>query len=525
MASTLIVDVADGQISLVRLEGRGRKALVTGCAVMPAPDHDAESDALPQSLPQAVADAAADLAARHSLLADACVLGMDSRLAFLREYVFPFSSHRKIDSAMRFQLLEESPVPLDDLVLSSVRGPAVEAGTHVAAAALRREDVRAWLDAFDEAGMPVSGMKLDMDGLAACCPEAGPGRVVAVDMGVTRTVAAFMDGGKLLAGRIADMGEQDVLEALHRDCSLSRDAAERTLVFADMTEGGDSKAGSAEARATDCLRQGLENLCAALRRELALFQRHHGFWPEEMVVGGALSRVRGLKGVLEKHFDCRVRLWAEECAPAGAYDSVAERCGYMRAHGLANSLGRSGQSFDFCRGEFARSAGVTLGSSAVRRAAVFGGGMALAFLALALATAHSRSRRADELQQQVALVYKKALGSVRAGLSPMQYESIVRQRMAALNASRNADGQGSVLDVLAAVHGAAGAAPAVQLGELTLDRRRVAFKGTAPGFDAVERLRAALQESDLFAVAAIKESTAVNKGEGIRFAMELERVR
>ncbi len=517
MASTLIVDIADGQICLVRLEGRGRKAVVNGCAAMPAPEAEPEA---PLS-PDAVAEAAVDLAARHSLLADDCVLGLDCRSALLREFVFPFSSRSKIERALLFQLLEESPVPLDELVYSLVRGPVRETGTHISVAALRRTELGEWLAAFDRAGLPISRACLDLDGMVNCCNADNTGRVIVVDIGEERTVAAFMESGRLLAGRVADQGERDVLDTLVRECGLGHDAAERTLIFADLTAAAEgTEPASAEERTLYCVRQGLESLCTALHREIALFQRHHGYWPEEMIVGGPLARVRGLKSLLEDRFDCRVRLWAEDCVAATTYDSVAESCSYMRAHGLAHGII---PGFDFCQGEFARSSAHSMGGPMVRRTMFWAGGVLVSFMILALATAHSRMQQADLLQEKVARVYRKALDGVRSGLSSMQYESILRQRMADFDASRNNNADRSVLDVLAAVHGVADVASSLRLGELTLDGRRVAFKGEAAGFDAVEKVRAALEKNALFSAAEIKESAVRKKGKGIRFAMELER--
>jgi Tfp pilus assembly PilM family ATPase len=367
---------------------------------------------------------------------------------FLHVLEFGFKSLRRADleRAVGAELEGVLPIDLEDMVYAfeqipklpepelppeaegdpNFASPAISQHGMVAAppvgmrlltAATQRQRAEEFLLALRENGVDPRGL------LAAPAPYARfaekltsgePHRVVGVvDIGHMRTDICLAKDGKPIYARSVARGGHHLTRVMARTWNLdyrrASEAKHNDGFVASRALPATSEAG---VRMSDLLGKELSSLVRELRRSLSACRAKTGFSPEQLVLVGGGSRLRGLAPYLAEHLGLRVDMLSQEdsmrmlgeAASMGSLDTCA------LALGVAIDGASAKPTFDLRQGSLAFKADLSFLRTKVRTLAVAVVAM-MAFGVISAKTGISKLRSAEEtLDRRIALESAEALG-------------------------------------------------------------------------------------------------------------------
>ncbi len=311
---------------------------------------------VPQSL-----DAAPDLDARlsaaealgaqiESSSSTAWAAGFPTELTSLRTIALPFSDRAQVEQTLEFEVENQVPFDLEDMVLTHRIIEVTDAGSEVLCGLAPKKAVAPLLSGLSGVGADPKMLLLDTDLLSH---HADEGVQAVIDLGHTRTLVSLCRDGHMIAGRALSHGGRELTVALAQALAVDFDTAERrkhqvglgrdeasTVELDDATgweEGEDTRPNIAVADWDDettmngpptgdatgpqrsgvresrknpegVLRDALVPLLADLRATLISFEDTIGVEVDEVLLAGGGAEMRGLKDLLAEVLGVGVRV-------------------------------------------------------------------------------------------------------------------------------------------------------------------------------------------------------------------------
>lgn len=505
------IDLSDGTATLCLTERRGRSRVVAGYASFPLPQGGAED----------VAQAVADAVGREGFGDAGVILGLDSREALVRDFVFPFSGSAQVRQASVFELEQDVPLPLDTMQADVVAGQRSGGGRSALAVAVRREPLAELVEALADRGLSPSVCDLDCFSLARAVRAAErlrTGGTLILDLGESRTLIAGCENGSVrFAGTLSE-GVGALIAELGNE--VGGDEARRAVALADLTRDTDGSA------VRDAIRTFLFRMCAAAERMVSA----RGWEPERVVLVGETAQLPGVADSVAENLGLPAFLLAADPAVREALgrEDLPESAGLVRAWGLtlgADSL-TARHGANFLNGSLAAAGGTGRFLRPSLYAAAVLLLLGLSFGASVMAEAWKDRQEMDRMTEAAAAVFHETLPDVRKGLSRMQNLSILRSRIAQLRGDMAGEGGQPSVRALAVLNEVSGRVPEdvdVMLETLNVEQKRVRLTGNAGAYADVEAARNALAASRLFSGARILGASAQKKGGRVRFELQLDR--
>lgn len=460
--------------------------------------------------------AARNYALDNGIPFEKAVVAMDGRTCFLRNYHLPIRGRRQLDQAVAFELADDLPLNLDDLVTDYCPGEYSGGVSFVSVAAAQKEHVAELIREFEAQDVTLESLDVDVAAFARACAArfAEHEHCVGLEIGRDRTLFCSLVKGKVHALSIIPWGESAVIDDYSKKSGLSAEEGERLLVLGKVSGDGE-----------DISKQVDDSLGKFVRRILREVYRLLGDaeWPSRFVVSGEVVRFQRFRGVFESVSEVGLDIWDEQCLKLG--DEVDEG---QRGNGLAVGYGlteTSGCRFNFCKEEFAAAGGANSWTREVAFVAAMLVVAGLAWGGYAYATLVSGNRDLDYLTEATLQVYKTVLPGVNQDLSLEQYESILSSRQAMITGDGSAanDNSVTVIETLRVISSVLNKKIDVEFLGLSLDSRRIDVQGEAATMNEVDGIRAALAKAKAFKGVKVKNAVTNKRTKRIRFEIEVER--
>lgn len=460
-----------------------------------------EEERLPlDSDPEPRRDALVGFLSDRKLPVDFVVAALPSDEGTQRHVTFPFDDARRVARAIPYEVEEEIPIPLEDLVLAHECVATGSGETEVLAVLAPREAVRARLETLRSAGAEPRILEAEGAVLANLSTylRLGAAPRVVIDIGHRKTTLCLLLLGKPVLLRCIPIAGAQLTAAVARDLDLTFEAAGQhkhaSGVFQTETH---TPLGPSVAGVLDRLAQELDrSLQSIARGSLRRFE------PVEVLLIGGSAALPGLATFLSERIGLACD--ALPVPPGDEGRSLLASVGPDRFANAAALALRAAPTarvtrLDFRREEFR----YTPDLSDLRRALRPTAALAALVLALWIASLGARAfdyaRQADALRAQLNAIHAQAFPDAPTPADPLEAIETRVQETRELASHLGVTGNGlSPLEVLARVGERIPESEDTGLTELQIERYSVQARGFAPSFEAVDQIRAELTGVEAF---------------------------
>ena len=434
----------------------------------------------------------------HELPAHQIVCAVSGQHVATRNRSFPFSDKRRLDRAVPFEVEDNVPFDIDDLVIDWdwLRREGSEAEVTVCMAP--QESIRQILERFNEAHLQPRIVEADGMVLANLATIFRlEGTHLLADIGHRTTqLTLLVEGRPALSRSVSGAGEA-LTQAIARDRGWSIEDAERFKCEESLLGDGFEQAGS-EAIAV------LDQISREILRTLETPTAHSASavdHPKITLLGGT-SRLHKL----EDHLSERTGYETKRLSlPPGSEDAALVSGGDPAVYGKAMALAlrntsRAQTAIDFRQGEFKYRQDFRRFIDSDLRAPI-----ALSILVVLLFLGQigngiaTTSRQSEQVRSQVAELYREAFPDEAPPSNPLaalrRHIDEAQERAEFLGAYGKLQ---SALDLLGEVSERMPSDIEVGFDELNIDRRVIRIKVHAPNFEAVDRITNALSDESAF---------------------------
>jgi general secretion pathway protein L len=497
------IDPGSHTIKVVQLQ-QGFRGLETE-QVRAQPRGDGE-----QTLPELVAG----LIEVHQLATEHVVTALRGDRVSVRRLALPFGSDRKLAQAVPFEIEDQLPLDLADVLVDWEVVRRERTRAEVVAAVAPKTAVSELIDTLHDAGCDPS--VVEAEGLALANLTAAfdlPGNRVLVDLGHSRTTFCILAEGRPLMARSIDTAGRAITEALAQDRGLDLEEAERVKCEEGVIDPGLQSPLPKVAAAIDRIASEIVRLVASLETAL------EGAVTQVTLMGGTaqLDRIDELIEERSGLPTARIGLPRE----TDGLGLVAGGSPVLFAPTIALALRgttRATTGINFRQDELARRVDLSRylrGFGWTGRLAA--GVAALAVLNFATGTA-LESRQARQSERQIDALYEEAFPG-----QPVPDDPLGALRKAAREAHERAEflgvyrGNLSALDLLAEISRRVPADLEVVFEELNIDRQTIRLRVFSKSFEAADRLGAELAKFGPFADARIGAIESDKRSGGKKF--------
>ena len=434
----------------------------------------------------------------HELPAHQIVCAISGQHLSTRNLGFPFSDKRRLDRAVPFEVEDNIPFDIEDLVIDWdwLRRESSEAEVTVCMAP--RESIRQILEQFSEAQLQPRIVEADGLVLANLATIFGlEGTHLLADIGHRTTqFTLLIDGRPALSRSLSGAGEA-LSQAIARDRGWSFEEAERFKCEQGLLGDGFEQAGSEAIAVLDQIsREIVRTLETPAARSAGALNL-----PKVTLLGGT-SRLHKLEDYLGERTGYETQRLS---LPPGAEDAALMSGGDPALYGKAMALAlrntsRAETAMDFRQGEFRYRQDFRRFIDSDLRAPI-----ALSVLVLLLFIGQigngiaTTSRQSEQVRDQVAELYQEAFPDEAPPSNPLsalrRHIDEARERADFLGAYGKLQ---SALDLLGEISQRIPSDIEVGFDELNIDRRVIRIKVHAPNFEAVDRITNALSDESAF---------------------------
>jgi general secretion pathway protein L len=403
----------------------------------------------------------------------------------VRRLTFPFTERRRIAQAVPFELEDQVPYDIADMVTDWQLVSREGAQSHVVAVLAPRTEVSALIETLHQARCDariVESEGLVLSNLASSFEF--PGTRLLVDIGHTKSTLCAIRGGVAVSARSVGIAGRSFTEAVAQERALSLDQAERWKHERGIAEPG---VGSPFPRA--------ETVLGRLANEIVRFTHSLEDQLTDRIGGvvlfGGGAELDRIDGWLADRTGLPTERLGLPRADAGL-DRIAEGAPLLLAPALALALRGSARAttrVNLRQDEFSRRADF----SRVRREYGSTGVFAAIVAALAIVSfgtgAVLESRSAGGVEQEIAALYRGAFPD-----GPMPDNPVAAMRQAVGEAEERAEflgvyrGNLSALDVFTEISKRVPKDLDVGFEELAIDKQTIRLRVTAKTFEAADRL-------------------------------------
>ncbi len=247
---------------------------------------------------------------KHLKIGSALVVScISTQQATVRNLEIPFSEEEKARQILKFQTEPYLAFPIEKVIVDFYNTESAPEGRmKVLLTAIHKDAIKEHLALLSRSQIDPEVVDVDFMALSNTVIRAEPGlregAAVVFDVGASKTVACYLQEGKLLAVRCITLAGDDFTTAISKELGVSFEEAERIKVAGGISD--DSTQGRAE-RARSAIGSVLKRFAAELDRTMHYFasQVRAGTFNKVILCGGAAS-LPGLDGFLAERLSAEV---------------------------------------------------------------------------------------------------------------------------------------------------------------------------------------------------------------------------
>ena len=472
----------------------------------------------------------------NGLVWDDIVCALPGEKVATRPISLPFGNMRKIDQTVQFEIEEFIPFALDEVV-SDYNATIIDKNlSKVLIAYANKAEMVKYLTVLNNAGVDprvicVAGAELiNLMYFGLVPPE---GSYAVIDIGHTMTTIAIGRGKKLILTRTIPIAGININEAIHERVHLPLDESAKLKVEAghisvdeDILSVDDLTKGINES-----IKKIIDDLLIHIRQTLFAYKDEEGEAVAGIYLCGGTSRLPGLDQYISYKLKQNVtfldatdfhfsRLDKTEVHPNVVAQALA-----LALRGIAMG---GGSGINFRSGEFAFRGNVKKLGGGARQVAITAGliiFLGTLYFSVQYCALKKKTSRATE---DIATVISQALPEVSKNMikSPQSGIAILKSKKAEVSGRigklESVLGVGA-LDVLKAISKSIPPREELQVDvdDFSLNKGRITIKGRTTSFEAVDKIAASLQMSEMFTEVTKGNVRKGVKGE-IKFDLTME---
>ncbi len=465
---------------------------------------------------------------------DAACVGFPAQRVTARLLTFPFSSSKKIDQTVNFEIESFVPFDMDQIVLDyTVAWQTKDASRVMAVYVQKGELVKelTMLSTVDLDPRYVSIEGVDQIGLVNLGMVPPEGAYAIIDIGHAKTTVTIGRGKHLGYVRALSLAGKAVTEAIAAKLSVPYEEAERLKIeMGHLPLAGEEVVDEISRDVGDAIASVMQDIMLHLRQTLFTYHETEGLPVEGIYLCGGTSRLPGLDRFLSDALKLNVAFL--NCSEfhfsrldrADAHRHVIPQALALALRGAAGT----GADMNLRKGEFAFKGDVEQFGGNVRKIGFVVG--VIVFLALINFTAkyYSVKRQVDRMGGDIVALVKQALPGVQVvrARTPSAAIALVKGKEQEIDVRMEELGNivgSSPLDVLKEISLAMPSREELSLEvvDLNISAGRVTLEGVVGDFKTVDTVRQALEKPGIFSNVTSGNVRKGVKGE-VKFTMSMD---
>ncbi len=493
---TLGVDISDDLLSAVVVAGRGRDGQVVACASVILEEHDDIPEMLPVLLGQL------------EWPGGRCVSGLPLSYFSLRNLILPFTSEKKIQQILPFELEEHLLVPVSEQIFATTISGKSDDETRLLVAAVEKRTLALHLDTFHT-------QDLDPD---IVCPSS----FALAD----RLCSAGSDGQDFLL-LYCDMGSMTMVICHQGMIVFMRRLSYPEKVFTDAIFSFDGN--YIKVADSDAADAAVSDLCRVVQRSIDYFYftSRVEINPDLVILAGPMQLAGGFQEEIEHDLGLRSKVCdLVQTGLVTLAGSVAESwqpAVYDRPLALALQGVRKHVAFNFRKDEFVAKRHL-LGSRRQAMGLALAAGFLFAILfGYLFVDYQSLRRKHDSLAGKMKQVFQTSFPEVTRIVDPLvQMRAKLQEAQAPTVSMPLFTQEKRVLVILADISARVPSTISMHVSRLVIDQDSVKIKGTTDAFNNVNTIKNVLAKSARFSEVNIVSATKAKDKGVIRFEIRLQ---
>jgi Tfp pilus assembly protein PilN len=414
-------------------------------------------------------------------LTSKALLILSSRDIAYREFLFPFSSAKKVGSAIRFEISSEYPP--EDFIIDYVESIPREPGKKAFLVAVaKRETVRKRIKAAEEAGLHILGITSDLSTLGNYFMDESEALIM--DTGQSHTLFSLFLHGVPLFVRDIPIGTSQIRGELKKSEDRS-----------------------------------LRSLTGEIKRTVLSFNTKAGQTLNKVHISGNILLEPIVYQALKKNSDIE---FLEE-KPQGSGIQAGEPG--QPANAFASLLGaawwKRGKSFNFLKEEFAASEADATAQSYFKWATILAGAVFFAFLSSSLFNLFALDKREAFLTKEVRKTYTETFPDSRRIVDEVkQARNALNARLSDLG-DHNPSIKASVLDILETLSITIPRQTKFEIMNLFWEKGKVEIGGRTDSFKSVNAIQEMLNNTGHFTDVTISNAKSRDDGQVVEFTLTI----
>jgi type IV pilus assembly protein PilM len=341
------IDVGNHSVKAVVAAKRGASVAIKKCIEIPIIRGDS---AKPDRVPQAVEELSRQLRVGNEMV----VTSVSTQQATVRNLEIPFSEEEKIRQILKFQTEPYLAFPIEEVIIDFYdTKTAPEGKMKVLLTAIHKEVIANRLELLSRAGIDPEVVDVDFMAIASTALWADSrlaqeGGII-VDVGDSKTIACYIQDGRLLGVRCLPMGGEDFTEAISKELNVGFEQAEQIKTDRSATPPG------AAERVSNAISSVFDRLGAELDRTVRYFasQARGRSFDRVLLCGGSAS-LEGLDRFLAESLSAQVSVLSPPDSVKTGPEDEARFPRFATAVGLAlRGLGQAPCLQNFRQEEYA----------------------------------------------------------------------------------------------------------------------------------------------------------------------------
>ncbi len=458
---------------------------------------------------------------------DAIISSLPGNLAMIHYLELPFSDPKKVRQVVKFELEPYLPMPIDEVVVDSQVMENLEGeSAQVLTAAAKKTTVESHL--LDLKGAGLDPRIVDIEPFASynCLVHFSQddldGVILFLDIGSDHAGLTILVNGLPKSCRAIPYGGDAITAALATALGMERGEAEELKRVTPLPlKEHSERASIALAEALDPLVQEIQITLRSMQFQL---EDHEPF---QIILTGGGSRLQNIEEFLSRVLGMPARHFEPL---AGSLPGL-EKIDPGEQHHMATGIGLAlrGINRGIVQANMRKEEFSLLHRLQEIRGKLAFLGIALAFL-LALGVAdilmslHIKESQYMALKKDIRQTFKQTFPEIKTIVAELpQARMRIKEEKNRVSLLGGPRGQGSMLDILEAIHFAISKQLKVRITDLNVDKKWVFLAGETDSFDVVDKIKTSLSASPLFREVKIESAKMSNIAGVVEFKFKAQR--